>query len=488
MKHSIRKQFMLVFSAVMVGVILACLIANNMLLAPFYIKQKQSVLADAYHMINNYAQRDAFSSEEFEVDFDSTASKYNIEIIIMGPDTKAVRSSVNNPEPLIKSLLRYLFVGIAEENILIRNSNYVIQKTIDPRIHYEYIELWGTLSDSQLIFMRTPVESIKSNVRIANRFMTYVALIVLLAGLIINYYMSRKVARPILELVDISEKMSNLDFDVKFKSKTNNEISLLGNNINQMSENLERTISELKSANIELKRDLDKKIEMDEMRKEFLSHVSHELKTPIALIQGYSEGLMDCVNSDEESRKYYCEVIVDEAGKMNTLVKNLLELNQLEFGKDNLELERLDIVEMLNGFIKSSSIILKQNGISLVFEHDEESMFVWADAYKLEQVINNYLSNAVHYCAGEKQLRVSAVRRDDKVRVCVFNTGDAIPEEALAHLWNKFYKVDKARTREYGGSGIGLSIVKAVMDAHGQAYGVENHDDGVEFWFELDGR
>ncbi|MBR2276170.1 MAG: HAMP domain-containing histidine kinase, partial [Lachnospiraceae bacterium] len=320
---------------------------------------------------------------------------------------------------------------------------------------------------------------------VSNTLVTYVGIVIIVIGMFITGFVASRMTRPILELADISEKMTNLDFDAKYESGGNDEIALLGNNINNLSEKLERTISELKSANSELKRDLEKKTEIDEMRKEFLSNVSHELKTPIALIQGYAEGLKDNVNSDEESRDFYCDVIIDEAAKMNRMVRSLLELNQLENGIDELTMERFDLVPLIRNCISSVDIMLKQNQIALRFT-EEGPVNVWADSFKVEQVVNNFLSNAIHYAKNEKQIDITIEKKEETVRVQVFNTGDPIPEESLDKLWTKFYKVDKARTREYGGSGIGLSNVKAIMESLQQAYGVENTAGGVTFWFELD--
>ena len=141
-----------------------------------------------------------------------------------------------------------------------------------------------------------------------------------------------------------------MDFDEKYTGTDKTEISILGNNSNALSETLETTISELKTANNELLKDIEKKDKIDEMRKEFLSNVSHELKTPIALIQGYAEGLKEGINSDEESREFYCDVIMDEANKMNIMVKKLLTLNQLEFGNDVVNMERFDIVALIKNY------------------------------------------------------------------------------------------------------------------------------------------
>lgn len=221
------------------------------------------------------------------------------------------------------------------------------------------------------------------------------------------------------------------------------------------------------------------------MRKEFISNVSHELKTPIALIQGYAEGLQECINEDEASREFYCEVIVDEADKMNKLVKNLLTLNQLESGSEQVVFERFDLVELAKGVIQSTAILREQNGITLRL-YGEGAEYVWADEFKTEQVLTNYISNAIHYADGEKRIEVNIKQKEEVVRVEVFNTGSHIPEEDIDQIWDKFYKVDKARTREYGGNGIGLSIVKAIMDSFHRECGVRNEENGVTFWFELD--
>lgn len=487
MKHSLRRQFMIIFTSAMVGMILLCILANELFLEPFYLKQKERVLNEAYKLIDDYSQGGGLDSEEFAVGMDQVAARYNLDIIVLDADTNTLRSTVNDSKILTDRLLGYLFSNKPVDEVLFSGERYTLQKNTDPRMHTVYIELWGMLTGNELILMRSPIEGIKSSVHIANRLLVYVGAIVLVIGVLINLYLSRRLTDPILELVGISKKMAELDFDVKYKSGGDNEIALLGNHMNRLSSALESTISELKTANNNLKTELNKKAEIDEMRKEFLSNVSHELKTPIALIQGYAEGLKDCVNSDEESRDYYCDVIIDEAGKMNKLVRNLLELNQLEFGKDNVQMERFDIVEMVSNCINKDEILIKQEDISVNLSCEESPVYVWADEFKVEQVVNNYLSNAIHYCGNEKRIEVKITQLDKNVRISVFNSGDPIPEESLPHLWTKFYKVDKARTREYGGSGIGLSIVKAVMESLNKDFGVINHENGVEFWFDLDG-
>lgn len=337
------------------------------------------------------------------------------------------------------------------------------------------------------VILRTSFKSIEEGVRVANEFLAYIGLVVLAIGTLAIFVISKKFTKPIQDLSGIAKQMTDLNFDVKYKGTTKDEIGELGKSINSLSDKLETTITELKQANNELQTDIQHKIEIDEMRKEFLSNVSHELKTPISLIQGYAEGLKENINEDEESRDYYCEVIIDEANKMNQMVKKLLSLNELEFGNNQVNFERFDMVSLIRSVLNSTEILFKQKEVTLHFEQTEP-VYVWADEYLIEQVVTNYISNALNHVNGQRIIEIKLIPRNDSVRIAVFNTGENIPDEDLDKLWIKFYKVDKARTREYGGSGIGLSIVKAIMNSHNRECGVINRPIGVEFWFELDAK
>ena len=307
----------------------------------------------------------------------------------------------------------------------------------------------------------------------------------ILLAVIFIWYFSKRITDPIHELALLSDRMANLDFDVKYTSGGKNEIGELGENFNRMSEKLESTISELKKANNSLKKDIEQKEKLEQMRNEFLGNVSHELKTPLALIQGYAEGLKEGVNEDAQSREFYCDVIMDEATKMNQMVKNLLTLNQLEFGDEDISFERFDLTELIRGILQSMEILAQQEEAEVIFRQ-EAPVYVWADEFKVEQVVRNYVSNAFHHVSGAKVVEVKILTDEEKAKVTVFNNGMPIPEKDIPHIWDKFYKVDKAHTRAYGGNGIGLSIVKAIMESFHQKYGVNNYDNGVEFWFELD--
>lgn len=371
--------------------------------------------------------------------------------------------------------------------ILYQSDRYTVQKVYDNRLLDDYIELWGTLNNGNFILIRTPIQGIKDNVHISNTFITYIGIGTLIIGIVAAFVLSSYISRPIKQLSNIAERMSELDFDVKYDGKDKGEIGLLGNSMNNMSKKLEENISQLKAANLELQRDIDKKEKLEQMRTDFLSNVSHELKTPIALIQGYAEGLKEGITDDPESMDFYCSVIMDEAAKMNDMVKRLLTLNQIEFGEDELVMERFDINELVKSVASANELRASQKELKITYDIKDTPLYVWADEYKVEEVITNYISNAINHCCNENIIKVAVGQIDkENVRVSVFNTGKNIPEEDIDHIWEKFYKVDKARTREYGGNGIGLSIVKAIVESMGKKCGVNNLHDGVEFWFDLD--
>lgn len=377
---------------------------------------------------------------------------------------------------------------VENRTIISSNDNYTLQKVYDERLGDYYLEIWGTLDNGYSIILRTPIQGIKDNVNISTTLIKYVGGAILAVGIIAAFVVSTYITRPIKQLSNIAEKMSEMDFNARYEGSDKGEIGLLGKSMNNMSEKLEQNIAELKKANLELKKDIDKKEKLEIMRTDFLSNVSHELKTPIALIQGYAEGLKEGITDDPESMEFYCDVIMDEANKMNTMVKRLLTLNQIEFGNDEPEMERFDINELIASVADANAIRAGQKNMSIVFDNRNEHNFVWADEYKTEEVLTNYISNALNHCDGKRAIEVRTEKSENggTITVTVYNSGKNIADEDLERIWEKFYKTDKARTREYGGNGIGLSIVKAIMDSMGQEYGVRNVSDGVEFWFNLD--
>lgn len=487
MKRSIRFQIVSAFLAYVFVSVLLMVLLNYGFLGKIYLREKENTLKLAYkEIILNYD-----SIEDTRLTKFCSANNLSAVIYNMNSGEGSMVDSYSNLRSEDADRLRARLFGYMSglepegDEILDKNEVFTILYNQDRVVQMDFVEMWGKTSDGIAFILRSPMESITESVLISNRFYIMIALFIGAISVIFIGIFGVRITRPITELTELSQRMANLDFDAKFSGTEENEIGILGRNFNKMSETLEKTIAELKTANNELQKDIEEKEEIDEMRKEFLSNVSHELKTPIALIQGYAEGLQDNINDDPESREFYCDVIIDEASKMNQMVKKLLTLNQLEFGNDQVNMERFDLTTVIRGVIQSAAILAQQQETEIMFRQDTP-VYVWGDEFKVEEVVTNYLTNAIHYVKYENKIDIRCVQNRNTVKVIVFNTGDPIPEEDLEKVWIKFYKVDKARTREYGGSGIGLSIVKAIMDSMHQQCGVRNYNNGVAFWFTLE--
>ncbi len=491
MKYSIRRQITAIFIALFVFVLGAVLIINNGFLGTYYLSHKTEDLIYTYNEIDSMLQEGSLTDLAVARGLLIRTERANIDLAVVDSSGEAQLSTLSKDDPrFIQMLSESLGQNINTKDILTQNDNFTVYRSTTQSVSgntVEYLKMWGNFSDGSWFVMQSPLASIRESASLANRFLIYLGSVGILLGGLLIWLFSRRITQPLMQLTRLSQEMANLNFDARYNGGGRDEIGILGSNFNRMSEQLEKTISELKRANNQLQKDIEQKEKMEEMRSEFLGNVSHELKTPIALIQGYAEGLKEGVNDDPESREFYCDVIMDEAEKMNRMVKNLLTLNQLEFGDDEVQFERFDIVGLVRGVIASCEILIQQAGASVDFIADEK-LCVWGDEFKTEQVVRNYLTNAIHHVENEKRIEIRIRHEDDIAHITVFNSGRPIPEEDIPKLWDKFYKVDKAHTREYGGNGIGLSIVKAIMESFRQKYGVRNFDNGVEFWFELDAK
>ena len=489
MKHSIRSQMTIIFVGLIIFILLVFLLVNENFLEHYYVYNKKADFKKVYNVLKTAAEEDRFNDNDIRSEIEYLAENGNIAIMVLDMTTTNIRYEhvhERDRETIVVKLLGYILGQEMEmpKEILEDTENYQISSSIEVRNEAEYLEMWGQFDNDNIFILRSPLESIRESVKLSNRFVMYVGGVVVLISWGLVWYFARMLTNPIHELTVVSKKMTELDFDAKYTSGGDNEIGVLGTNFNMMSERLEETITELKNANYELQRDIEQKEKQEQIRTEFLGNVSHELKTPIALIQGYAEGLKEGVKDDSESRDFYCDVIVDEAMKMNQMVRNLMMLNQLEVS-DDTQLERFNITALIQGVLQSYEIMLQQKEAKVQFLV-EDPLFVWGDQFKIEQVIRNYITNAINHLGGDKIIEIESMRLENKAWIGVFNSGEQISAEDIERIWDKFYKIDKSHAREYGGNGIGLSIVKAIMESLKQKYGVRNYDNGVEFWFELD--
>ena len=483
---SIQERLFLSLCVVVAIIIAFLIIVNNFILESFYLYSKINTLKSVYEQINSYAEEPYYLSN-LEDKLEKISINNDFDIIIKTGENITIYSTNKDYIGVYKEFGQMTPFS-KNDYYIVEKENYTIKNVKDSSTGINYILLTGKLDNGYLLFIRLPITSIRESVKISNRFLYLIAIFVIIIGGIIVSYISRKFTKPIKELNDIAKRMSNMDFGHKYKeTNQGDEIDELGKSINSMSSKLETTITQLKTTNRELETDLEEKAKIDKMRSGFISDVSHELKTPIALIQGYSEGLLENVNKDEESRRFYAEVILDETNKMDRLVKQLLELMKLENEMRTFDNKQFDIVELEKEIIRKTSVMIEEKQAKIEF-NSEEKIDVLADNFYIDQVITNYLTNAIKHVKevkGEKYIKIENEIKQDKVRVKIFNTGKQIDEENLDRIWNRFYKADESRNREDGGTGIGLALVKAIMNNYGNDFGVVNKENGVEFYFEV---
>lgn len=487
---SIQVKLFLSLCTTIIITIIFLIIINNIVLETFYIYNKKDVVKNIYDDLNNkYNHNDSYA--EILDYVREQSSRNSVEIYIKNSDTNEVLT--NSKFKFENIEIFYKLSSVNEKgkwrDVLYKSEKVIIKIVKDGSTNKLHIVLQGTLDNQYELYIRTPVSAIKESLRISNQVLIFVGIISVMVSAIIVSIVSKRFSNPILELNAIAKGVSRLDFSKKYvPGDSYDELDELGSSINMMSDRLEHTIKELRDNNDDLERDIKEKSKIEEMRTRFISDVSHELKTPIALIQGYAEGLIENVNNDDESRKFYAEVILDEADKMDKLVKQLLELMKLEYGKREFNNSNFDVVALTKEVIRKCDVMIKEKNIDVSFEN-KEPIHVYADDFYIEQVLTNYLTNAIKYSKeinGKKSIVIDIIERNEEfVRVSVYNTGKNFTDDEMKAIWGRFYKIDASRNRENGGTGIGLSLVKAVMNNYKNKYGVNNKKDGVEFYFEL---
>lgn len=490
MKMSLKTKLFGSFFGLIVFSVTLSLVLNSTLLEKYYYNKKEDSMRQSFQTIQEAYRND---DDYIMLDIEKIESLRGINILLFDKNFNVIYQS-RQRNMIINSIRQ-----VESKDFLIEGKNFheklkritkdkpLIEMRYDKRMESNFVSLYGQIDDNVYLYLGTPVVAIQESAKIAIKFSLFTGILTIVLGGIIILLLTLRITKPIVTLNGIAKKMAVLDFSEKYAVGRNDEIGTLGESINSLSDQLEESIGELRQANYKLKQDIENERKIDEMRKGFISNVSHELKTPIALVQGYAEGLKLNINDDEENKNYYCEVIIDEASKMNIMVRKLLELSELEFNSIPLDREDFCVCELIKNIVKKDSIMFTEKNIEVTFNSNgNELSQINADYYLTEQVLMNYLSNALNHLDDKKILSIDLKIIENKARIEVFNSGRNIPEEALENIWMSFYKVDKARTRAYGGTGLGLSIVKAIQKAHDNGYGVINRSDGVVFWFEAD--
>lgn len=403
------------------------------------------------------------------------------------------RNSVTIEFLSLKSLNR------VEENFTFQKVDGIIKGTVSKKVEKleenffyasehlgaKFLTYYRKKGDAGYIRIKANMEEMNQSIAITNNFMFYSAMIAFLFGILLSIMFSKFFLEPIYKINSKIKKLAKLDFDEKLVLNTHDEFQELSENINFVSNELENKLQDLKIANIKLKEDIDKEKYFEQKRREFISSVTHEIKTPITVISTYAESLAEGYVNTEERRKDYAHIIMDEGENITKLVDDLLKILKNEYDAGELNKENFDLIEVLETELIKFKIDLEKKKVRYDICSYEKNIQVYADKEKITHVINNLLSNAVSYVNEEGELTVSILNENENCLVEVENSGKNIAEENLEEIWKPFFKEDKSRNRKYGGTGLGLSIVSETLKNHEQRFGVVNTSTGVKFWFEL---
>ncbi len=347
----------------------------------------------------------------------------------------------------------------------------------------QYILYGKSFRNGYHIEITTEINPIQENASLGTAVTTVIAVLALLLALVFIYDYSRRFTKPLIEMNNIMEKIAGLDFSSKTDIERNDEIGTLAKNINTVSDSLSSALSELREKNEQLEADIEKERQLERLRQDFVSAASHELKTPIAIIRGYAEGLTLNLEEENPTVNEYCSIIINEADKMNTLVINMLEQSLYSTGTKSPEKTSFSVNEYIEDFLKTASPIFKEKGIAVKYIPQEFK--VLADLKQMTTVLSNIVLNACSHAKNEKEIHIFCEDIGDEIKVNVFNTGSAVDDKDKDGIFTSFYRADKAHSRKEGRFGLGLSIVKSICDNHGCNCGFKNEEKGVTFYYTL---
>lgn len=467
MKSSIRTRLFITFIAILLIAEIGLVILSNLFLNQLGIYANKVLIKNVYEEYNPYFKLDEINIEHLN----SITSENDIGIIIYDNNVIKACSSLSickGDNPTIPSYITNRFGDIKENE---GNSYHFDHETIDVN-QLAYIYNSG---NGRYIIMEKSLTPIQEINQIIRPVIFITGILVFFLGSVSIYFTSKRISDPIIKISGFANELANLNFEDKLLIDQKDEIGQLAVSMNLISRRLNTALNELK-------KDLEKEKELDRKRVKFFSTVSHEFKTPLTIIQGYAEGIKNNITKTKEDQNDYCDIIIDESKKMGLFVNDLLNLSLYESDNFNLNKTEFDLVDLVkevsskfNDLVVSKQVQFNVMGLS--------TCKVCADKYRIEQVINNLTSNAIKYVNEFGLIQVNIMDKNDTVALYFFNNGDQIDEKDMHNIWSLFYKLQENKNRI--GTGIGLSIVKSIIDLHDGKYGVENTDDGVEFYIEI---
>ena len=516
-KFSIHQKVFFSFASILILSILVTLLFGNSMMERLYIQNKSRDLSGAYNAIVSVMEQQDSASEMnhalweclFEIE------QNNIDILLLtlkendaqiryftrkswGPDNLLAQENVTigrkaehyrsfqipekfGPNQWIEEAFA---LGVFQEGALPKL--VTDNQTMSPD-GYQTMDYYGcyTKGDTPVyIFLRTPKEAVSLAAGLAVKYNLYIALATFLLMAITSYYISRRITRPIAEISQAANRISNTDFTQPLEIHTGDELEVLSANIDDMAKKLQDYIYQLQLNQQLLEKDLEREALTSRMRQEFVANVTHDFKTPLTLIRAYTETIRN-QNLQDAERLHYCDIILNENERLNHMVTQLLQLSRLESGMVQLELSFFSMEELLRDVLYRNQLLIQNKKLAVRWNCEDEDHIVYGDYIRIEQVVMNLIENAIKYTPENGTIILSAVTDDTLCRIAVTNTCEPLTEQQLDNLFISFYKVDESRHKEQQSFGLGLAIVKATMDLHNQNCTARNTPDGLQISFAL---
>ena len=482
MGKSIQSKIVFFSATLLLSVLICQILFGLFLFRSYYTNLKKTEVEELfYNLKQNYSD----DPEKISNITQKAENAYNINVQITD-GTKVIYggSGLNIFRRLQELLNRDMLYSTEPEAIIstmprLSNITQLAQSRMGNIVllgKFEYSGGW------RYIRIISPIEAIDASVAAFTKVNAMISVVILLIGVAGSVIFAKRFSTPIKKIDEVARNVALLNFDVKADENiSTSELGSLSKSINAMSDKLKSLISDLQASNAKLQEDVNAQKRLDKMRREFVANVSHELKSPLHLLMMYCGNLKH--NIDNIDKDYYCDTIIEEANRMNDMVNSLLDLSALENGLSKINMERLNLSSLVEAVTSKMSVLFEGLTVSI---NIEKEIFVDGDSHYLEQAVKNYVTNAVSHTPAEGRISVSLNRQEDRAVFTVFNEGEHILPEDMAHIWESFYKKDRARVRkEESHSGLGLYIVKTIITAHNGEYGARNTEKGVEFWFSL---
>ncbi|MGL5648598.1 MAG: sensor histidine kinase [Clostridium sp.] len=488
---SLSKKIFFITFFIIIGLLAIILIAQSLVFEGFYEKKKTESLIGAInkfkieysgHLNNNVQIYSALKNFE-------NVNGAKIAIFSLNGELKFIPGETNADQNDV-ALLKDFCSEILKNKTILNNvlgENKTISTSFYEKGQYKNIGIASAISTSNhvdsIILCVSSIQPILEASNIISEFYIYIFLGATILAILVSYGYSKKIAKPLVQINDVAIKMSNMDFSEKCAVNSNDEIGHLAKTFNFLSSKLKSTLDDLKESNSKLKEDIERERQLEVMRKDFIASVSHELKTPIGIIEGYAEGIKDGVVSGEDA-SLYLQTIIDESQKMGKLVSNMLELSKLESGVIKPQFEIFNINRLAKKIFSNFKLDCDEKNIRMIFEPRTDYSYINGDIFQLDQVLTNIISNSIKYSPEGATIKLTIQSLDNKfMTLSLLNTDSFIPENECSNLFNKFYRLDKSGNRDKNSAGLGLSIVKNILDLHEFSYTLKSTPEGVLFTF-----